>query len=268
MVYGVLGPAAEGVRRRILREITAGRLRPGQRLGAERELVHEYGVSRTTLRVALDALESTGEIRRVRGRSGGTFVAERRVERDLTHMAGLPANIEREGFKVGARVMSTRTIEAEEEVARALSVEPGAIVYELVRMRFADGEAISVECAWLPFDRFPGLLDRPLGGSLYAVFLADYALSPGESFERIEIVGASATSARLLAVSRSAPLVSVERTSVETDGRPFEHSHDLFRGDRVRIVANVHFDAERMREGAGAVEILAPNGPSATAAVR
>jgi len=256
MPFGVLGPAADAVRRRILAEIADGDLRPGQRLGGERDMASDYGVSRSTLRAALDVLESEGDVRRTRGRGGGTFVAERRVERDLTHMAGLPEHIRKTGFAVGARVILTRITEADDEARTELQLQPGAMVYEIVRTRFADGDPISIEHAKLPFERFAGLLDRPLAGSLYALFLSDYDLTPGRTFERIEIVGASATSARLLGVPRSAPLVSVQRVSVEADGRPFEFSHDLFRGDRVRIVTTGQFDADRMESGGGTVEVI------------
>jgi GntR family transcriptional regulator len=260
MTFGVLGPAAEAVRRRILSEIAEGGLRPGQLLGVERDMARQYGVSRTTLRAALDLLESEGDVRRTRGRAGGTFVAERRVERDLTHMAGLPEHIRKQGFTVGARVISTRIIEGDEETARELKLPPHAMVYEIIRTRFADGDPISIEHARLPFDRFTGLLDHPLAGSLYALFLSHYGLKPGRSFERIEIVGASATAARLLGISRSASLVSVQRVSVEADGTPFEFSHDLFRGDRVRIVTSAQFDAARMEAGGGAVELIENGG--------
>jgi GntR family transcriptional regulator len=238
-----LGPAAEGVRRRILAEIADGTLAPGQRLGAERTLTGHYGVSRSTLRSALDALESAGAVHRSLGRHGGTFVAARRVERDLTSMAGLPAYLQRQGFEAGARVLSTTTREANEEEAGALRLELGAVLFEIVRVRLADGEPISLESASFPAERFPALLEQPLGGSLYALLQAAYGLTPGEAIERIEVVGASATAARLLGIRRSTLLVSVHRISHDHEGRPFEHSHDLFRGDRVRIVVRAQAQA-------------------------
>ena len=69
-------------------------------------------------------------------------------------------------------------------------------------------------------------------------------------------MGASGNAARLLGISRSTPLVSVQRVSIEEDGTPFEFSHDLFRGDRVRIVTTAQFDAARMEAGGGAVELI------------
>jgi GntR family transcriptional regulator len=257
--YQALGPAAEEVRHRILDEIASGVLRPGERLGAERDLARRYRVSRSTLRGALAELESSGAVRRVTGRAGGTFVAERRVERDLTTVAGLPAYLRRQGFQPGARVLSTRTLQAKDEISVGLGLAPGAVVFEIVRTRLADEEPISLEHAYLPADRFPGLLDKPLGGLLYPMLQTDYGLIPGEAEERIEVVGASENAARVLGVRRSAPLVSIERHTVDADGVPFELSHDLFRADRVRIVVRAQADRSTAGVVGGSIEI-APAG--------
>src|SRR3954453_7765081 len=86
-----LGPTALAARDRLLAELGE----PGERLGAERDLAEKLGVSRSTIRAALADLERSGVIRRSRGRAGGIFVAERKVERDLTSLAGLPAYLRR-----------------------------------------------------------------------------------------------------------------------------------------------------------------------------
>lgn len=188
------------------------------------------------MRAALADLERTGAIRRVRGRAGGIFVAERKVERDLTSLAGLPAYLRRQGFQSDARVISTRTGAPDDDVADALGLGPGDLVHEVVRVRLADGEPISLERAAFPADAFPGLLDLALSGSIYELLQTQYALKPGEAEERIETVEAGAAEARLLGVARGAALVAISRTAWTVDGEAFEHSHDLFRGDRVRIV--------------------------------
>jgi GntR family transcriptional regulator len=228
-----LGPAAEDVRRRILDEIAGGALLAGERLGAERDMAARYGVSRSTLRAALDALESVGAVRRVPGRSGGTFVAERKVERDLTSLAGLPAYLRRQGFQSDARVLRTATTESDDDARQALGTD---LVHEVVRVRLADGEPISLERACFPAERFPDLLDRSLAGSIYELLETQYALEPGEAEERIEVVAAGAEEARLLGLRRGAPLLAVERTAWDAAGQPFERSHDLFRADRARVV--------------------------------
>jgi GntR family transcriptional regulator len=255
-VHGTLGPAAEGVRARVLEEIASGALRPRQRLGAERDMAPRYGVSRSTLRLAIDALESAGHLRRVRGRAGGTFVAERKVERDLTHITGLPAYLRRQGFEAGTRVLSARLIEADDETVESLELAPGALVFEIVRTRLADASPISLERARLPAERFPGLLDHSLRDSIYALIQTAYGIVPGEAIERIEIVGASATAARLLDVPRSSPLLSVVRVMVDDARRPFELSHDLFRGDRVRIVLRAEADRDSPGVIASSIEAM------------
>jgi GntR family transcriptional regulator len=237
--FAPLGPAAAGLRDRLAREIEAGAPGPGERLGAERELAARLGVSRSTLRAALDALETAGVVHRVRGRSGGIFVSERRVERDLTSLTSLPAYMRRQGFQSGARVLSTATVGADPDTAAALDVPEGALVLEVVRVRLGDEQPISLERARFPADRFPGLLDRSLSGSLYELLETAYGLRPSEAEERVEVVGATAAEARVLEVRAGSPLVSIARTAWSEDGRPFERSNDLFRADRVRIVVRV-----------------------------
>jgi GntR family transcriptional regulator len=236
LALGPLGPAVLAVRDRLRREIAAGELAPGERLGAEREIAERLGVSRSTVRGALADLERSGTIIRARGRSGGIFVAQRKVERDLTSLAGLPAYLRRQGFQSDARVISTATIAAPDDVASGLGIAPGALVHEVVRVRLADGDPISLERASFPAERFPGLLDNALSGSLYDLFEREYGIVPDQAEERLEVVEAGATEARLLDIPRRASLLSVSRTAWDGDGVPFEVSRDLFRGDRVRIV--------------------------------
>jgi len=255
-VPGSLGPAAIAIRDRVRHEISVGELAPGQRLGAEREIAERLGVSRATIRSALADLERSGAVRRVRGRSGGIFVAERKVERDLTSLAGLPAYLRRQGFQSDTRVISTATVEADDEVAAALGLDTGALLLEVVRVRLADGEPISLERAAFPADRFPDLLDRSLSGSLYELLATHYGLEPGEAEERIEVVGAGAAEARLLGVTRSVPLLAIARTAWSIDGLAFERSHDLFRGDRVRIVVRARSAPQTSSVVAASVEVL------------
>ena len=136
-------------------------------------------------------------------------------------------------------MLSTGTVPAGAETAAALALDEDELVLEVRRLRLADREPVSLERARFPADRFPGLLDRSLAGSIYDLLEADYGLQVGEAEERIEVVGATTADGRALGVRAGAPLISIVRTAWMADGRPFEHSRDLFRADRVRIVARV-----------------------------
>lgn len=231
-----LGPTAADVRRRLRELVTGGTHRPGERLGGERDLAATLGVSRETLRQALRALEREGVVLRVRGRGGGTFVAPRKVERDLTRIVGVPELLRSQGFTAGSQVISAGLEPADETIAQALDLAPGDAVARIVRLRLADGGPISLENACFPARRFPGLFNRPLGGSLYELFAEEYGVRPGEAVEQIEVVLAGDEEAALLRTEPGAPLLALERITRDPAGVPFEHSHDLLRADRIRIV--------------------------------
>jgi len=254
-----IGPAAEEVRRRLLDQIGRGQLRPGERLGAERDLALDLGVSRSTVRAALATLEAEGVVRRVPGRGGGTFVHQRKVDRDLSQVVGVPALLREQGMTAGSRIVSTSMVAADETARAALGIGSGAYVFDVVRIRLADGTPISLEHVRLPADRFPGLLDQPLGGSLYELLEERYGTAPGEAVEHIEVVPAGEDEASILGVEPGAPLLSISRTTRDDDGLPFELSHDLFRADRTTITVRTPATT-RARDGAGRVVQLRPRG--------
>jgi GntR family transcriptional regulator len=227
---------AERLRRRLLEDINAGVLPPGTRLGNERDLAEQCGVSRSTLRRVLAELEQAGLVRRVRGRTGGTFVTHSKVDRDLSAVVGVPALLARQGYAAGTRVLSTEISRADDPTRVVLALSDNAdLVVNIRRIRLADGSPISLEHAILPADRFPGILELPLGGSLYELFDQQYDVRPAEAEERIEVVHATDDEAALLAVVATTPLLAITRLTVDEQGRPFERSYELFRADRTRI---------------------------------
>jgi len=230
-----VGRTAGEAMRRLLDRIRAEGLTPGAKLGGERDLARTLGVSRTTVRQALAALERAGVVRRIPGRGGGTFVGHPKVDRDLSRIVGVPALLRQQGMTAGTRVLSTALVPADEPTRAALRLPADAYVQDVVRIRLADGIPISLEHARLPAARFPGLLELPLGGSLYELIETHYSVKPAEAVEHIEVVAASRDEAAVLDVATAAPLLSIIRTTYATGGEPFEHSHDLFRADRTTI---------------------------------
>ncbi len=226
---------AEELRRRLLTDIGSGVLPPGAKLGSERELSEHYGVSRSTLRHVLAALKEAGLVRRVTGRAGGTFISHAKVERDLSGVIGVPAYLARQGYVAGSRILSTQMTAPDELSRRALRLGEGELVIDIRRIRLADGTPISLEHAQFPADRFAGLLECSLGGSLYELMETKFGLVPGEAEELIEVVNATEHEATVLSIDPDTALLSITRTTVDADGIPFEFSRDLFRADRTRI---------------------------------
>jgi GntR family transcriptional regulator len=243
-----LGPAAKRARGGILDLVASGELRRGQRLGAERDLAVSLGVSRSTLRQALAALEREGVVRRVPGRGGGTFITSPKVDRDLSRIVGVPALLRDQGFTAGSRVVSAAVVAGDAATTRALGLPPAGLVLDIVRIRLADGVPISLERARLPAGRFPNLLEHPLGGSLYELLESVYGVVPAAAEERIEVVAAGDHEAQVLEIAPTAPLLSVTRRTVDAGGTPIEYSEDLFRADRTVITVRT--------TGAGGIQTL------------
>ncbi len=258
---GAAGRTSEDVRRVLAERIAAGQLRPGQRLGAERALAADLGVSRATLRQALAVLADSGVVRRVPGRGGGTFVSKDKIERDTSRVVGVPALLRSQGVVAGTQVLSARLSAADEPVARALGLRRGDLVVDLNRIRLADGSPIVVEHARFPADRFLGLLELPLGGSVYELLEEHFGTRPAEAVEQIEVVTASPDEAQVLDVPAGAPLLAITRTTSDAAGTPFEFSQDLFRGDRIRIVVRTpgSAGASPAEPGGGRVIELRPH---------
>jgi DNA-binding GntR family transcriptional regulator len=216
--------------------IRQGGYRPGDRLPPERELAQRLDVSRSTLRLALHDLERAGAVVRRPGRGGGTFVAAPKVERDLGSFTGLGEYIRRQGLVAGARVIAVALTAAEPSVAEALRLGPGDPVVAVTRVRLADGQPIALERSRFPADRFPGLAEQALGGSLYDLLRDRYGEAPERAVERIEPVPAEGETAALLDVPPGTPLLAVDRVAYNRAGEPIEQAADLFRGDRTRVV--------------------------------
>ena len=202
--------------------IADGRLAPGDRLPPERALAEEHGVSRMTVRQALQSLETRGLLRRTIGRNGGSFVARPKVERDLGTFSGLSEQLARQGVAAGARVLSAGEADG---------------LVEIVRVRLADGEPFAVERSSFPADRFRALLDLDLSGSLYDLLEEHFDAAPVRAVERIEPVLADADDAAALRLRVGAPLMLVDRVAYDNGGLVVETARDVFRGDRTRIVA-------------------------------
>jgi GntR family transcriptional regulator len=236
-VHGTPGPTAEDVRARILEKIGSSALRPAERLGAEPDMALRTGSaaprcdshSKRSSRPAISAP--------IRGRAGGGVDAERRVERDLTHITGLPAYLRRQGFEAGSRLRSARLIEADDETVQGPEQAPGALASEVVRTPHSGRRVDLARARPPPCRRFTGLLDHSLRASIFALMQTAYSLVPREAIDRMRSSARRRPFGRLPDVPRSLPLLSVARVMVDDAGWPFELSHDLFRGNRVRVQA-------------------------------
>jgi GntR family transcriptional regulator len=234
-------PAHVQIEEQLAERIASRELAAGERLPPERELAKGLGVSRMTVRQALGSLDARGLVERGVGR--GTFVSHRKLDHDLTRVAGLTERLERQGLEPGAKVREVIEREASWAIAAGLELEPGSPVVRIRRLRLGSGVPLVLEDSWVPGELFPGIAERDLSGSLYALMRQEYGLEPVRAVERLEPVVARSHEAKALKVEVGAPLMLVERTAYAADGRPIEFARDRHRGDRARWIVKVTSDA-------------------------
>jgi GntR family transcriptional regulator len=212
-------------------------LSAGSAIPTERELCALYGVSRTTVRQALQELVHAGHLYRRQGR--GTFVAPPKLVQTI-QLHGHTEEMEAQGLHPGSRLLSAVDVPASPEVAAFFGLAAGSLVHRLVRVRLVDGEPIALQTVYLNAERF-GDVGRSLAESvsLYQLLRDRYDAQIAGGEETVEAAAAEEETAELLDTEVGAPLLVLHRRSWQGDGDPIEWSESLYRGDRYRIAVRL-----------------------------
>ncbi len=213
----------------------SGQLRPGDQLPREDELCAIFGVSRTTVRSALDLLERKGSIRRVQGR--GTFVAEPFFTQQAPVLRSFTEEMLEKGLRPGARVVSVGPAPCGEWVAEKLHMRPGEEVIRVQRVRLADGDPIGIQTAYLPNSVCSALLNPnvDLSGSLYRHLTHECGIALHSARDTYYAGTVDEAEAELLQVPPRSSVFVVERLTLNSQGKPVECVRSLMRGDRYSI---------------------------------
>lgn len=225
---GGAGPLYLQLQRRIAEAMARGVLPPGASLPAERDIAAMTGLSRVTVRKAIEALVAQGQL--VQRRGSGTFVAPRveRLEQALSLLTSFTEDMARRGKSVES-VWIGRSVQAPTpEEVMALGLGAGDRVARLERVRRSDGVPLAIERASLPTQVLPD--PEAVGGSLYA-YLQTRGQRPVRAVQRISAANLGARDAELLGVTPGAAGLRIERIGYLVNGRVVEFTRSLYRGD-------------------------------------
>lgn len=223
------------VARQIEAAIECGDLRPGQRLDNEVDLADRHGLSRPTMRRAIEELVAVGLLVRKRG-VGTQVVAGRRARQ--VELSSLFDDLTSSGQRPSTVVGSCASVPAGGEVATALGVPPGTAVLAVERLRLARGEPLALLHNWLPTDLGPLDADVLSRRGLYEL-LRSFGVHLRIGHQRIGACAASSPQARLLGVRRGAALVTMQRTTYDDTGRPVELGRHVYRADAYTVELTV-----------------------------
>lgn len=215
-------------------QIKNGRWRPGDGFPTETELIAQFGLSRGTVRQALDALVDDGLIHRQRGR--GSFVAPPAIEQVAGQMVTFTEDMRRRGLLPSTQVLAAELVPAPEALAARLKTPPGQELARLERLRLADGEPMSLEEAFLVHRLCPGVLGHDYAReSLRAVLAEEHDIYQVRGEQTVRAVPAAAEVARALGIRSGAALLFIERVSYSQRSQPVEFLRLYHRGDRYAL---------------------------------
>jgi GntR family transcriptional regulator len=207
----------------LLAQIASGELPVSSQLPSEAEMAARYGVSRMTVRQAMDQLENAKVI--IRHQGSGSYVRD--APRHLRGMNGLrsfAAEISADGAVVESRiVVQESTTTAPGEVSEELATARSSLFVRLARVRVVDGVPAAYQESWIPYAVAPGLAREELiGGSLYRTLSERYGVELGWANQTISATLATKQLAGLLEEKAGSPLLTIQRTTYSKRNLPIE----------------------------------------------
>ncbi|MFH9611170.1 GntR family transcriptional regulator [Streptomyces sp. NPDC017448] len=208
--------------------VEEGRLAPGTLLGNEIDLAARLGLSRPTVRQAIQSLVDKGLM--VRRRGVGTQVVHRQVRRPL-ELSSLYDDLEAAGQHPTTRVLRVTTEPADAEVAAALGVAEGGEVRLVERLRSARGEPVALLRNHLPPVLLPLRTEDLEATGLYRL-MRTAGITLHSARQSVGARAATAEEARALDEQPGAPLLTMERITYDATGRVVEFGSHVYRATR------------------------------------
>ncbi len=223
-------------------------LAPGDILPSERQLCADHGVSRITVRKAIEDLKGEGLLVRVPGK--GTFVAHR-AARSRLHLASFTEEMRRMGLEPSTVVLTVERAVPPARTASALALGDSAEAFHIRRLRLADGLPISIDDGWYPAGLLPGLDGLDLRQSIYRALAEQYGFTIDRAEQTVGAAEATRETAALLGLTARKPVLVADRVSF-SGGHAVEHALTTYRGDRYELQMSLVAHGDRAEGGPGA----------------
>lgn len=197
-----------------------------QRLPSEREMIDAFGVSRITVRQAMNDLQKEGLLFKVHGK--GTFVAMPNVSQELTHLQGFGEAMRLLGHETHSEVFGLSTVTGSSLACAKLGIDDGSAVTEIKRVRYLNRDPVSIDYSWVRHDLGSRLTEKNLREKDLFSLLENELRQPLHSADvEIDATSANAEIASYLKVTPGAPILRIERLTYAAADKPlvFEYLH-------------------------------------------
>lgn len=220
-----------------------------QRIPSETELIRIYGVSRITIRRAIQELVNEGYLTKIHG--AGTFVRAPKYQRHVLGINSFTTDCLNNGIVPRTRVLLLNTVKATAYDAKMLRVVPGEKIIYLERLRYADDDPVIIERDYFPY-RFSAMLGMK-SASLRSVarLLEDrFNVNIGHFDAVIEIAMPYKQDAKRLKLLFNAPILLVHGCTCDTDNNPLYRSVQVFAGNKFKVNISQNASWGDLRAGA------------------
>jgi GntR family transcriptional regulator len=217
----------------------------GEAIPSERQLSGELGVSRLTVRAALDDLVREGFLQRRHG--AGTFVSEPKIAQELT-MTSFTEDMHRRGMVPSSKTLEFKSVTAGARLGRLLHVSPSEEIVVVTRLRYADRETMAIETLHVAESLVPGLTAKDLEEhSFYELLEERFGVVVVGGNQAIEPTVTNEEESAALGVPLHSPAFLFERTTRAANGTIVEYVRSIYRGDRYRLVSDLTRPQEARR---------------------
>lgn len=208
--------------------ITTGQLGPGAKLPNEISLADQFGLSRPTMRRAIQELVDKGLL--VRKRGVGTQVVHGEVSRPV-ELTSLFDDLSRDGAAPRTTLLAREVIPADEQMAQHLDIPVGKALLHLRRLRFANGEPLAIMENFLPED-LADLPEKDLEDRGLYQMMRSRGIHIRVAKQRIGARTGTTEECRLLSERRGSPLLTMDRSTYDDSGRTVEWGHHVYRASQ------------------------------------
>jgi len=226
----------EEISQDIRQAILSGKYSPNEQLPLEKEMCSSYGVSRITIKKAVDELVIQGLI--IKRRGSGTFVKSVNDE-DVEELGAVKqfggfseTNKDR---KVSSSIIKFEVIHPTEEIATKLKIACDDFVYYIVRARYADDEPYVIEYTYMPIGLIYGIKTDILMNSIYSYIEKNLKLKIKSAHRTVRAILPNEIEQEWLKIDKDIPILEVEQVGFLDDGQSFEYSKSHHRSDKIEI---------------------------------
>jgi GntR family transcriptional regulator len=187
-----------------------------------------------TVHKAFFELEKEGLIYRQPGK--GTFVASPKILQNFSLLVGFDQKMAAKGLHTRTKVLSVSIGKPIEKVREALRLSAEDSLFEIVRLRYVEGEPMVLQTVYLPERLFPGLLEKDLSCSLTNIIRNKYGYYLENYFATVEPILPNKQEAQMLRVNSHMPLLRLEGVTYARGNLPVRYTIALYRTDRLKFV--------------------------------